>query len=147
MKPLFASAAVASALLLAGCTTLPASDAPDTPDATHSSSFTVDGTFTFGLGYATKQQFPEGSRCDFEDPLQGRQVTVTNQSGDVVATGKIGAGTTSWAANQGECNYVMKIDGVPGGEKYYRLHVDGYQDTDYLTASDLERYHWLAELS
>ncbi|MDR6970785.1 hypothetical protein [Leifsonia shinshuensis] len=74
-------------------------------------------------------------------------MTVSNQSGEVVATGKLSAETTSWAANQGECNYVMQISAMPGGEKQYRLHVDGHQDTDYLTAPDLRSYHWLAKLS
>ncbi|MGO4593859.1 hypothetical protein AB4Z18_08550 [Leifsonia sp. 2TAF2] len=146
MRRLAALIVIGVALALTACTTLPAVGTPDTREPTRSTPFSVAGTFTFGLGNATKQQFPEGSRCDDRNPLQGRRVTVLNQSGAVIASGKLGPGTTTWAANQAECNFEMQIEAVPGRQQFYRLHVDDYKDTGDLTARALEHYHWLAEL-
>lgn len=135
----------ATALTLAACTSAPA-ETPNT-SASAASTFTIDGSFTYGLGYATKTQFPEGSPCDFETPITGQQVAVSNQSGEIVATGSIGAGKTTWVGNQGECEYAMTVSSVPGTEKFYKLHVDSFVDTDYLNRDQAEHYQWKANKS
>lgn len=131
-------AVIAAVLLLTGCAGQPHSSPAN-------AKFTINGTFTYGLGYATKTQFPEGAPCDFETPITGKQVAVNNQSGTVVATATIGDGKTTWVGDQGECVYQMVIPGVPVAEKYYKLHVDGYKDTDYLKLRQVAKYDWKAE--
>jgi len=145
MRRLASALALTVALALGGCTTMPPPGIPDAPRSIPTSPFTVNGTFTFGLGGATKQQFPDGSLCDLQDPLQGSVVSVSDQSGGVIATTRLGPGTTSWAANQGECTFIIRIAAVPAGPRLYRLHVDGFRDVDHLDASDLQDIRWMAE--
>lgn len=141
-KTLLAIALTASsALVLTGCS------AP---------SFTASGTMTVPLNWpVTKDgksvsltssgkdfktiELQDGGICSassgYDDISSGSQVTITNESGEVIALGSLQDGVQSGSAgwNYHEwisfgkdvamCSFAFEIPEVPGGEKFYNVSI------------------------
>jgi hypothetical protein len=125
----------AAIVVLCGCSaTAPTPKKPST--------FSIHGSFVYGMGSVTRAQFPAGTACDWEDPLEGKQVVILNQSSMAIQTGKLGSGTTVYDDDQAECSFTMGISRIPSDSKLYKLRIDGYKDSPYYSKSELSAVEW-----
>ncbi|WP_327330444.1 hypothetical protein OG265_36865 (plasmid) [Streptomyces sp. NBC_01208] len=99
--------------------------APDT--------FTLIGTFTLTEGAIRT----EGENCrgngGYDDIARGTSVTVYNAAGEVAATGSLGESEYS----VGACAYIVTVDDVPKGEKFYQVEVS-HRGKVQMTAEEAE---------
>ncbi|MFC8343643.1 hypothetical protein [Streptomyces sp. NPDC057280] len=108
-------------------------------------TFTLEGSFT--LTDEVVSDGDDGCRgqydSGYDDIAEGTSVTVYGAGGDVVATGALGDseedeyGTT--------CTFGVAIDGVPKGEKFYKVEVS-HRGTLQLTAEEAENGELAASL-
>ncbi|MFF2124411.1 hypothetical protein ACFVW1_03235 [Streptomyces olivochromogenes] len=89
----------------------PLTASPDTFTLTGDFKLT-DGATSDGLGGC------EGTG-GYDDIAEGAAVTVYDAAGSVIATGSLG----SSSYDVPNCNFDVSIDGVPGGEDFYKVEV------------------------
>lgn len=106
-------------------------------------SFTLRGTMTL-----TGDNVPSGDTSEdctgyegYDDITAGASVTVYDSAGAVVATGALGTGRPDSAA----CVFPVKVPGVPGGSKFYRVEVS-HRGQVTVTAADAKAGEFTASL-
>ncbi|MGW1950256.1 hypothetical protein ACWCRC_38880 [Streptomyces sp. NPDC001940] len=120
----------AGAAIVGGAWALTASNGPAVPG-----TFTLKGTFTL-----TEDAVERGDGCSgrydsgYDDIAEGTSVTVYGAKGDVIATGNLG---NSKSITYGTCTYKVAVDGVPKGEKFYKVEVS-HRGTLQLSAKEAE---------
>lgn len=126
---------VAATILLTGCGTTQPKPAA-TPAA-----FKITGTITVAAGEGSDSTLGGACLTDggYSDIRTGAQVTVTNESGKVIALGSLDAGHTSDtlmlptfnpdtavvenAPKATQCVFGFTVPGVPEGESFYSIEV------------------------
>lgn len=148
------TAALAATLLLTGCgAVLPSGKASPSSSPTPS-TFNIVGTLTVTAGEGSEGT--EGGDCvtdgGFSDISSGTDVTVTNESGKIVALGKLDAGHTSavqvlptfnpdtvkieQVPQATKCVFGFSVARVPEGENFYSIEM-GRRSALRYTRSDL----------
>ncbi|WP_405699105.1 hypothetical protein OG209_05285 [Streptomyces sp. NBC_01383] len=102
-------------------------------DADEPATFTLIGTFTLTEGaIRTKGDNCRGSG-GYADIGQGTSVTVYDGAGGVAATGSLGVSQYS----VGACAFIVAVDDVPKGEKFYQVEVS-HRGKVQLTGAEAE---------
>jgi hypothetical protein len=107
------------------------------------------GTFTLTGSFALTDSVIDDTSTDcrgsdgYDDIAEGTSVTVYNAAGDVVATGSLGDSTRG--DDYGPCTFKVAVDGVPKGEKFYKVEVS-HRGTVQLAADEAENGKFAASL-
>lgn len=118
----------AGAAIVGGAWALTANNGPDKP-----ATFTLKGEFTL-LEDAVDRTNGCAGTGGYDDIAEGTSVTVYGAKGDVIATGNLG---NSKSITYGTCTYKVAVDGVPTGEKFYKVEVS-HRGTLQLSAKEAE---------
>ena len=130
-KTVFAAALLglaAGAAIVGGAWTLTANQGPDKP-----ATFTLKGEFTLLEDAVTRDGGCAGTG-GYDDIAEGTSVTVYGAKGDVIATGNLGS---SKSIAYGTCTYKVAVDGVPKGQKFYKVEVS-HRGTLQMSAKEAE---------
>ncbi|MEU4090161.1 hypothetical protein [Streptomyces aureus] len=121
----------AGAALVGGAWVISANIGPGDPD-----TFTLKGFFSLTDGSSVVRDGSGGCRGSggYDDIQEGTSVTVYDASGSVVATGNLGH---SKGAPYSACVFKVAVDGVPKGQKYYKVEVS-HRGTVQMTAEEAE---------
>jgi len=128
----------AGAALMGSIWAITAAVGPGEPD-----TFTMEGNFALTDNAASDDDGGCEGAYDsgYDDISEGTSVTVYGASGDVIATGALGESELIGS----NCIFDIAIDGVPKGEKFYKVEVS-HRGTLQLTAAEAENGELAASL-
>lgn len=127
------TATVAVVLLVAGCGADGGSSATGTTASSTPSGFKVQGVVSVSAGKTVPGQteYTDGGDCvlggGYDDIRQGAQVTVKDQSGNVVALGALDAGHIQ----RQRCQFGFTVENVPDGKDFYSVEVSHRGELKY----------------
>ncbi|MET7735252.1 hypothetical protein ABZT02_28370 [Streptomyces sp. NPDC005402] len=107
-------------------------------------TFTLEGSFDLTDDVVSDGGDGCQGRYDsgYDDIAEGTSVTVYGAGGEVVATGALG---DSKEDEDGTCTFAVAVDGVPKGERFYKVEVS-HRGTVQLTAEEAENGELAASL-
>lgn len=102
---------IAASVVLAGC-----------GGSDESEVFTIAGTIAIDESSVTTSQTKCEGRRGFGDIQEGAAVTVKNQDGTTVGTGRLGEGERASSTSR-VCSFPFTVESVPAGNKFYEVEV------------------------
>ncbi|WP_413759622.1 hypothetical protein [Streptomyces sp. MMBL 11-3] len=124
--------------LVGGIWAVQANSEPGDPGA-----FTLEGEFALTDSVGPIGDDGCGGLRGYDDIQEGTSVTVYGASGDVVATGALGAST--YDRSSYDCTFEVAVSDVPKGEKFYKVEVS-HRGTLQLSAKEAEGGEFAAGL-